>query len=66
VNPSRNRKDGAGNPPPTAGAPELHPNRAYGSDNEALPRETGSKQARPNLRSTASVLDPTIFNHKAA
>src|SRR4051794_17869824 len=33
--------------------------RAYGSDNEALPRETGSKQARPNLRSTASVLDPT-------
>ena len=28
-------------------------------DNEALPEETGSKQDRPDLRSTAPVLDPT-------
>src|ERR1035438_3859445 len=27
VNPPRNRKGGAGNPPPTAGAPEFYPNR---------------------------------------
>jgi hypothetical protein len=44
VNPSRNRKDGTGNPPPTAGAPELHPNRIYGLDIEALPTETGSNK----------------------
>jgi hypothetical protein len=30
LNPSRNRKGGAGNPPPKAGAPELHPNRSHG------------------------------------
>jgi hypothetical protein len=44
VNPLRNRKGGDGNPPPTAGAPELHPNRIHGSDTEALPTETGSNK----------------------
>jgi len=29
VNPTRNRKSGLGNPPPTAGAPELYPDPAY-------------------------------------
>jgi hypothetical protein len=36
------RKSESGNPPPTAGAPELYPNPAYGSASEALPQETGS------------------------
>jgi hypothetical protein len=38
------RKSESGNPPPTAGAPELYPNRVYGWAREALPEETGSKQ----------------------
>jgi hypothetical protein len=42
------RKSESGNPPPTAGAPELYPNPAYGSDIEALSTET----ERPKLGRT--------------
>ena len=32
----------------------------HGSDTEALSTETESKQSKPNLRTSAPVLDPTI------
>ena len=38
------RKSEAGNPPPTAGAPELYPNRIHGLAIEALTEETGSNK----------------------
>src|SRR6202030_4396161 len=53
VNPLRNRKGWAGNPPPTAGAPELHPDRALRSTAPVLD-STGRTYGAP-----APVLDPT-------
>jgi hypothetical protein len=41
VNPPRNRKGEAGNPPPTTGAPELYPNKR--TADEASKRLGGSK-----------------------
>ncbi len=58
------RKSESGNPPPTAGAPELYPNPAYGSDIEALSTET----ERPKLgrtygawRQSSTLLTSTYF-----
>jgi hypothetical protein len=38
------RKSESGNPPPTAGAPELYPNPVYGSANESTPKGNGEPQ----------------------
>ena len=48
MNPSRNRKDGTGNPPPTAGAPELHPDRSHGGTvNPSRNRKDGTGNPPP-------------------
>src|SRR4029434_6808596 len=55
VNPSRNRKSGTGNPPPTAGAPALDPTGGgLGEKEHKLPRPQPTQSPASHGRSYAA------------